>query len=290
MHTCQCKTNDGLLLKAIFNPDVGMNLMSYSLDEIEVMDQKTLPSFEERMAGMGALIGPHFHHRKDQDIPKLDLKNLFSFIEGFIEKGQKEFFSHGIARYVPWKYEGGEDYIDAHLLGSDTFKGYKLSEIEGQDFKLSFKAKLKPNGLFIDYSLTAEKPSVIGLHYYYSLPDLKGEVSSTVDSQYHHPDGWKPIPSNWLSSKDQLSFKLDKTLEADFGFRPMGNAHKSQIQLQTSTHKLCIHYEASSEENAWQLYHPKDVTYVCLEPVSAKNPREPTSSSAHLKVQIEIVK
>ena len=32
--------------------------------DIEVIDQKTEPLYVERMAGLGALIGPHFHHRQ----------------------------------------------------------------------------------------------------------------------------------------------------------------------------------------------------------------------------------
>ncbi len=290
MHSCESISQSGQKLKAVFNPQVGMNLMSYSLDGIEVMDQNTISAFVERMAGMGALIGPHFHHRKDKDIPNLDLTDLFSFIPGLEKKGQKEPFSHGIARYVPWKYEGGCDFINARLSGKDAFRGFTISELEGQDFELSFKAKLRPNGLFIDYSVNAKNPTVIGLHYYYALADKTGNVISKVDSEYHHPEGWRAIPKNWLESDKDLNFKLGADVEADFGFRPVNGASHSLIEMKTSSHQLRVHYQSNSSENSWQLYHPKDVTYVCLEPVSAINPREARQSSSNLKVQIEIKK
>ena len=288
MHSCESISENGEKLKAVFNPQMGMNLMSYTLDGIEAMDQKTIPLFEERMAGMGALIGPHFHHRKDEDIPNLDLVDLFPFISGLLKKGQKEPFSHGIARYVPWEYEGGSDFINARLSGKDTFKGFKIAELEGQEFELSFKAKLKPNGLFIDYSVNAKKPSVIGLHYYYALAEKSGNVFSKVNEKYHHSKGWRDIPKDWLESDNGLNFRVGPDVEADFGFRPFKSAAQTLIKMKTSSHQLQIHYQSDSEANSWQLYHPKNATYVCLEPVSAVNPREATQSSSNLKIQIEI--
>ena len=57
-------STQGHPLEATFLPEGGMNLCSYRLGEIEVIDQETLPLFEERRAGLGALIGPHFHQRE----------------------------------------------------------------------------------------------------------------------------------------------------------------------------------------------------------------------------------
>ena len=93
----------------------------------------------------------------------------------------------------------------------------------------------------------------------------------------------------WLKDKKELFFKVDKDVEADFGFRPYNDALETQIELDAQSYKLQINYQASTRENAWQLYHPTDATYICLEPVSAKNPREPKSLSSELKVQIKII-
>ena len=192
MHILECIGEKGKKLTAIFNPEGGMNLMSFSLGGIEVIDQKTRALFEERMAGLGALIGPHFHHRCETDIPAVDISKLFPFVEKLKKKGQKEFISHGIARYVPWKYSGDKASIKGELSGEDSFKGILLKQIEGKSFQLFFKADLTEDGLSIRYSMESNKPSVIGLHYYYALPDQEGSVSAFVDPSYHHPDGWKP--------------------------------------------------------------------------------------------------
>ena len=289
MHTLEYQTKSGEVLKAIFNPEQGMNLMSFSLGDIDVIDQKTKSIFEDRMAGLGALIGPHFHHRKENEIPKLDISTLFPFIEKLKAKKQKEFLSHGIARYVPWEYSGDCTSIKAKLSGEDSFKGVLLKDIEGKSFELLYQAELTEDGLSIRYSMSSEKPSVIGLHYYYALPSNEGLVTSIVDSSFHHPDGWKSIPHSWYNGQHELSFKIDESVEADFGFRPNKGALKTQIELDVNAYKLLISYQASSDENAWQLYHPKDASYVCLEPVSAKNPRDAKSLSSELKVQIKIL-
>ncbi len=289
MHICQTTTSDGTLLKATFCPESPMNLMSYSKGDIEVIDQKTLPLFEERMAGLGALIGPHFHHRPDSEIPPLVDENLFPFIKKLVEKGEREMFSHGIARYVPWKFTGSEDRIEATLSGADLFRGVKLSSLEGQDFEMTYKAQLVDDSLLIEYSFTKERPGVIGLHYYFALEDQKGTVESKVGPDYHRAEGWQPVEKEWLKGPGELHFGINSGVEADFGFRPEDPlSNKSELQLKTSSHKVHINYEANSEENAWQLYHPKEASYVCLEPVTAQDPRNPKLTSGHLKVRIKI--
>ena len=67
--TIKHKTAEGSLYTATFNPEVGMNLMSLKKDKIEAIDQSTRPLFEERCAGLGALIGPHFHNQRDDLLP-----------------------------------------------------------------------------------------------------------------------------------------------------------------------------------------------------------------------------
>ncbi len=288
MHICQARAADGELLKAVFCPEKGMNLVSFKKGNCEVIDPNTLPLFEERMAGLGALIGPHFHHRPDKELSLSVDSDLFPFIETLKLKKQKEFFSHGIARYVPWKYEGSENSIKGVLKGSDLYKGIPLAKLEGQDFELEFQAKLLDSGLWITYSVRAEKPSVIGLHYYYYLPDNRASVSAQVDQDYHHPKGWKKIPKKWLRSDSHLHFQVTPEQEIDFGFRPFLEANKTQIQLKTSSYLLNLSYQVSASENSWQLYHPKQATFVCVEPVTAKNPREAISTSAELKVHLQL--
>lgn len=136
--------------------------------------------------------------------------------------------------------------------------------------------------------MEAEKPSVIGLHYYYSLGDEAARIRSYVQNQYHNQDGWKDIPRDWLSQDKELQFKVTPEVEADFGFRPIGDALEGQIELFTSHYRLEIDYQSANSEHAWQVYHPKGATFVCIEPVSAKNPREAKSKSANLQVQIKV--
>jgi hypothetical protein len=92
------KTSTGQNLQAIFLPEKGMNLISYKKDETEVIDQSTRNLFEERFAGLGALIGPHFHHRKTEVIPPIKDESLFPHIARLKAKGIQEPFSHGIDR------------------------------------------------------------------------------------------------------------------------------------------------------------------------------------------------
>lgn len=288
MHCLSSVLSSGEKIEAQYAPEGGMNLLRLCREGKEFIDPATKPLYEERFAGLGALIGPHFHHRKNEEIPSLDLSGP-KYLEVCRAKGQKEPFSHGIARYVPWRYEADDRSIKAKLSGSDRYLGHTLQEIEGQDFELSYEAILDQNTLSIDYSFDCEKVGVIGLHYYYRLIHKKGSVYSDIDSNMHTSKGWQPVPDQWIKNNHQLQYHVDPSQEADFGFVPYKEGAKgSCISLETGQQKLEIYYEAQSTESAWQLYHPKDSTYVCLEPVSAHNPREPHLKSGRLQVEIKI--
>ncbi|MCB1110840.1 MAG: hypothetical protein KDK64_07640, partial [Chlamydiia bacterium] len=194
----------GERLEATFLPEGGMNLIRYRLGDIEVIDPATRPLFDERFAGLGALIGPHFHHR--QEIPMNFDTSLFPHIAKVFAQGKKEPFSHGIARYVPWKYVASTTQIKGRLQGGDLYKGVPLKTFEGQDFDLSFEARLHPDGLFIEYKIESEKPSVLGLHYYYRLSGA-GVIHSTVQKTYRDQQEWKPLPEKWVK-EGHLHFTL----------------------------------------------------------------------------------
>ena len=278
----------GEKLQATYLPDDGMNLISYKMNDIEVIDQSTMNLFLERKAGLGALIGPHFYHRKV--IPNNFDSSLFPHIKEITKQGISEPFSHGIGRYVPWKYVSDETQIRAKLHGRDHYKGVPLSVFEGQDFAMTYSAKLLPTGLVIEYTVTSENPSVIGLHYYYCIRG-KSIVIGHVENIYRDQSEWKSIPKSWIGKRpDQLSFDLIQ--EADFGFIPKKKEpcdHYYQFLLNTEAYSLHADFHAASEtEVCCQIYHPKKSSFVCIEPISAQNPPLPQLNSSILEVKLEI--
>src|SRR5947209_3792431 len=98
------QTEKGESMQATFLPEKGMNLVSFKKGNLEVIDQSTLPLFEERFAGLGALIGPHFHRRLPETLPHIADESLFPHIARVKAKGAADPFSHGIGRYAPWTY------------------------------------------------------------------------------------------------------------------------------------------------------------------------------------------
>ena len=276
----------GHSLEATFAPDGGMNLISYKLGEIEVIDQATWPFFDERFAGLGALIGPHFHHRKE--IPANFNTSLFPHIAKVMAQGKKEPFSHGIARYVPWKFVASSTQIKGRLRGSDLYKGVPLKVFEGQDFDMTFEARLLTDGLFIEYKINSENPSILGLHYYYRL-NGPGFVYGAVQDTYRDHAAWKPLSSNWTKN-NHLHFPLPQ--EADFGFIPEKKSptdHDYHMNLNTPEYSLHIDYNTASDtEISCQVFHPKGATYVCVEPLTARFPPAPTLARSTLEAKLQI--
>lgn len=270
---------------ATFLPDKGMNFISFRKGDVEVIDQTTLPLFEERFAGLGAMIGPHFHHR--DTIPEVKNPELFPHIEKLIQKGVKEPFSHGIGRYAPWKVAlHTSSKIVAHLSGKERWQGVELQDLEGQNFNMSYIAEMKPDGLHITLSVESEKPSVVGLHTYYALDNRAGHVISTVQSEASDKGIKKPIPAAWLKNEHELDFNLNESV--DLGFFPYPDPSTGKIVLQTGKRKVIVSYKTPSPHNSWQLWHPTDSTFVCIEPLSAENPRQPVLKSSELEIIIGI--
>lgn len=281
------QTPDGRKLQATFLPQQGMNLCSYKLDDIEVMAQCTRASFESRFAGMGALIGPHFHRRNPAIQPKIEQEQRFPHIARARAEGVEDPFSHGIARYAPWQASQMDHTFSSSLKGKDEWEGVPLSQLQGQDFQYTFKGKLKPDGLHLELTLVSDCDSLLGLHYYYALPSRKATVTSDVQRQYREGTELHPLKENWqVDSQQNLTFDLQE--EADYGFRPYKDPCEAAIALKTEQYTLHTRYSCTCAENSWQLYSPKDSGFVCIEPMSAKNPRKPQLTVSSLKVHLAI--
>lgn len=280
-------SRDGKPLEAHFAVSKGMNLLSFKKGAVEAIDQSTWPLFEERAAGLGALIGPHFHHRKQ--IPPVLNESLFPHIAGLKAKGVNEPFSHGIGRYAPWTVEAfSEKSVQTVLKGKDEWKGVKLEALEGQDFIMRYAAELKAEGLIIHLSCISDRSSVIGLHTYYALQRAQGKVIAQVQDHYSDGGELKQIPSSWNYNHDH-TLVFDLSQESDFGFFPFPNPLQGSVFLETTSHQMKVEYAGENEENSWQLWHPKGASFVCIEPLSAKNPRSPCLSESHLKILISIL-
>lgn len=283
------KTDKGGTLQATFLPEKGMNLISFKKDDIEIIDQTTLPLFEERFAGLGALIGPHFHRRRTETLPPIANESLFPHIARVKAKGIMDPFSHGISRYAPWKATATETTIKASLSGKDTWNNVPLASLEGQNFKMNFKAELTPFGLLLDLDVVSDTDSLVGIHYYYHLPRGKGTIVSAVQPSYIDQGTRKALSESWdVTSQNVLTFDLQN--EADYTFFPYPNPCAGNILLKTETYQLTTTYRCQSQESSWQLYHPKGASFVCIEPVSSQDPRHPNLSVSSIHIALNIHK
>lgn len=276
----------GELLKAVFLPEKGMNLISFKRGDIEIIEQSTLSIFEERYAGLGALIGPHFHRRKTDTLPKIKDESLFPHIARVKAKGVEDPFSHGIARYASWKAESTQTDFKATLSGKDTWNGVPLAELEGQNFKMIFSGKLSEQGLSLDLSIVSDTDSLVGIHYYYALPNGQGRI--TAQAKKHETMNAKPGYLN-INEKRQVVIELKSDMAIDETFHAYPNPKGSIITLETSAYTLKTTYSCICEENCWQLYHPAASNFVCIEPISSQDPRHPNLSVSALHIDLEII-
>lgn len=281
------QTRDKKPLQAVFLPDIGMNMQSYVCGDIEVIDQTTRALFEERSAGLGALIGPHFHHRLANVIPPIKEEALFPHIAKLKAKGIQEPFSHGIARYAPWKVVSAKnDAVAARLTGKDVWNGVPLAQLEGQNFVMEFKAELSELGLQLHLSVVSDSDSLVGIHYYYHLPKGKGSVTSQVQDQMREEG--RRANLKWARD-DQHFLKLDLQEAYDVTLYPFPDPCQGKIVLDAVDYRLLTTYSCQSQENCWQFYHPKGASFVCIEPISAQDPRHPNLTASSITIRLEII-
>jgi hypothetical protein len=286
--TLKNSTESGQKLEAVFVPEKGMNMNSFKCGSIEVIDQSTKEQFEKKFAGLGALIGPHFHRRQPHLIAKNIDEKKFPHSAYFTNDAHPDPFSHGIGRYAPWNATFTDTSFKASLSGKETWGGVPLSLLEGQNFKLNFNGKLTSSGLELELSVVSDSDSLVGIHYYYALPEGKGTVISKVQNSYIEAGEKKPLPQQWnIDSQNSLSYPLEA--DTDFTFFPYPDPLKGTITLKTATHQLITSYQCDSAENSWQLWHPKGASFVCIEPVSSQDPRHPNLTVSSIRIHLQIV-
>ena len=152
---------------------------------------------------------------------------------------------------------------------------------------MQFNALLQEQGLSIQLSIVSDTASLVGIHYYFALLGGKGRVISEVKDRVRMGDEWKNIPSTWKYDRECLEFPLQD--EADFTFLPAQDPLRGSIRLETDLYHLQTTYDCICEENCWQLYHPKEASFVCIEPISARDPRYPNLSVSSLNIHLEIL-
>lgn len=281
----QKQASDGKLWQATFLPEKGMNLISLKKGEFELIEQSTKQAFDERFGGLGPLIGPHFHRRPDGSITKVPNEDLFPHIAFSKAHGSADPFSHGIGRYAPWKVESTSSSIKAILTGKDLWNGVALSALEGQNFTMRFNVDLKENGLFLDLSIVSDTDSLVGIHYYLTLPHSRGKLEAKVRDHYFYKGKKLSFPANWSYSNQLL--QLDLNQEIDFTFHSV-DPLKGSMTLMTDSYRLKMNYESVSQENCFQVYHPSNASYVCLEPISAQDPSHPNLTVSGIKIHIDV--
>jgi hypothetical protein len=272
-------------IRAQFDPEHGLNMMSLIIDEIEVIDQKTKKGFLESSRGLGPIIGPHFYHRRSDTIPFLGDEVMQKLHQIINFRDDPEPFSHGIGRYVPWKIVSQDKkHFKAHLSSKDPILNLTLGDIEGFDFSLEFTAKVTERTLHISYNAKSSlEPVVVGLHTYYGIYPGMHQVELSGAPFYYDKLQKRAVPTEWLKDS-RLFVPLDRAL--DFTFTPQLNKDGfGTVEVKNGVHTLTISAKADPDLS-FQIYKDPASSFVCIEPIAAINPRIVTKKHALLEVKI----
>lgn len=273
---------NGDLLQATFLSEPGMKLISFKKNDLEVMDQTQ----EEAFSPYGSLIGPHFQSRNPKTF---DLPDPFLFPHSQILKTTelKDPLFNGIARYASWNAQSTQNEVNANLSGQDQIGQTPLSQLQGQNFQMTFRGTMTEQGLEIYMSIVSDSDSLVGFNYRYALTQSQNFITADVQDLYEEEGELKPIPSSWNYEKKRLTFDLNQA--ANYHFRPFIDPLSGSILLQTPNYHLKTTYHSANDENNWQLVRSPGSPFVCIAPMSAKRSHMPNLSVSSMKVMLEIL-
>ena len=87
--------------------------------------------------------------------------------------------------------------IFGKLSSVDLYENHPLAELEGLNFYMTYEAELLEDRLRIRISSNSDLFSVVGLHYYFSLPS-NGEIKAKIEPYFYDNGEKKELPKNWL--------------------------------------------------------------------------------------------
>ena len=234
-------------------PDLGFSLVRFLWNGVDILDRRTEQGFIRARKGLGPLIMPHFN--QFADLPVID-ENAFPHVEQLRNLGVAHPFQHGVARYLPWRYEAAEASVTGEFSSDSHYRGHLVRDLAGFRFRARVSYRIVDDGITIEFDVEGEKPIAAGTHFYYDVVD-KQKASVSLS------DAFTPAP-------DRL--RLDQPINEIYYVRSDVADHEASATLTTSAYRLTttIRVGGPSERSfeSVVIFCPPEGRFVCVEPIS----------------------
>jgi galactose mutarotase-like enzyme len=238
-------------LRALIAPGMGMALVDFAFNGMQILDASRKEQFLSCRKGLGPLILPHFNQEgKAPNVKPAD----FPHIAALSKLGVKHPFQHGAGRYAAWPYDTGDNYVRGTLKGSDKLNGSLVRDIAGFDFSAEVTYILGAYDLLVCFDVSGQAPVTAGIHFYY---DLKDAAASKVTL---------PVEGE----EENVTVKLDQDL--DNVYIPKKDRENAMVVLETGAYKLETAFKVTGrpEEtfDSVTVFSPAKASFVCVEPLA----------------------
>ena len=261
---CLTATNsEGATLKAIFETGNGLNLVAFSLDEIQIIDERK----------NNFIIGPHFGHRKlfSKDKPEM----------------ASDPFVNGVASHAPWTITSSDsNSFKAIIKGKDVWNEKTLAELQGQDFVMRAEAYLSNEGLFFKISIVSDTASLVGVSTAYYVPE---NTVLFADVQPFFIENGIKFPLEPSESYKERTLNLDLSKNSAYTLWPKDPCSAS-LCIANSRHEVLFTYNAICAENSFQIERQTDENLLAIHAMSSFDPLHPNLSASHLSFGWQIKK
>lgn len=280
-------------IEAVVTPELGMALAGFSLRHVPILQKSRRGDFVRGRKGLGPVILPHFNQRAA--FPELTpaMREAFPHLAYLAERRIRDPFQHGVGRYVAWEYEtkvtDAMAQVRGFITGRSLFQGIPLNEITGFDFTAAITYTLADRSLAVRFDLTGTAPVTAGIHYYYALPPGASHVAMTVENLgLGDDDSLFEFSSH---QRDGKFYRLPLDRPVDTLFAPVAEEKgMARFSLVTPAYRLdtrvLVEGPPETAFGSVVVFHPEGTDFVCVEPLSEKNPLEPKKKAFHSAISL----
>ncbi|OGS34333.1 MAG: hypothetical protein A2293_09750 [Elusimicrobia bacterium RIFOXYB2_FULL_49_7] len=238
-------------LRAVVAPQLGMSLVDFTIEGISILDKSGTEDFLECRKGLGPLILPHFNQEGFRPAVR---ETDFFHLTALKKRSLDHPFQHGLGRYMPWRFEVGDNFVVGRLSGKEKVNGFFLKALAGFDFEAEVCYSVESYQLLVSLDVQGEKPVAAGIHFYY---DLVNAATATVT----FPVGGQTEP---------LVLPLNQELDNVYPVDRSKEVIKARLLTDRYSLETLVKVQGEPEERfeSLTIYSPANASFVCVEPLS----------------------
>jgi len=187
------------------------------------------------------------------------------------------FMQTGEAMAASWEVEKSEE---ENLTAKHRYEGEGEEQIYQMEGRISWDKEVLVSTL----SIVSDTDSLIGPGYCFPLPDGRGRLEGVIKRE-----GFCEGKTVTLSEHSGKPVEIDLSHSCSLAVLPYLKPTEGKLLLETKNYQMEILYRSNCEEVSCLIYRPEKGDWICISPVSSKNPWKTNLTVSHVTTEIKFL-